>query len=94
MANEKRRTKVVINEKEYTIVGEKSSTHIELVAETLNKQLADLRNLSTKLSKEEQAILVAVNAVSSQIESQQKMIELEEKIQELTKDNNSELFEE
>ena len=79
MANEKRRTKVVINGKEYTIVGEKSSAHIELVAETLNKQLADLNKLSTKLSKEEQAILVAVNAVSSEIESHQKVLQLEEK---------------
>ncbi|HZK22651.1 MAG TPA: cell division protein ZapA [Atopostipes sp.] len=83
MANEKRRTKVVINGKEYTIVGEKSSAHIELVAETLNKQLADLNKLSTKLSKEEQAILVAVNAVSSEIESHQKVLQLEEKIKEL-----------
>ena len=83
MANEKRRTKVVINGKEYTIVGEKSSAHIELVAETLNKQLADLNQLSTKLSKEEQAILVAVNAVSSEIESHQKVLQLEEKIKEL-----------
>lgn len=83
MANEKRRTKVVINEKEYTIVGEKSSVHIELVAETLNTQLEALRTLSTKFSKEEQAILVAVNAVSSQIESQQEIMKLEEKIKEL-----------
>lgn len=83
MANEKRRTKVVINGKEYTIVGEKSSAHIELVAETLSKQLADLNKLSTKLSKEEQAILVAVNAVSSEIESHQKVLQLEEKIKEL-----------
>ena len=83
MANEKIRTKVVINGKEYTIVGEKSSAHIELVAETLNKQLADLNKLSTKLSKEEQAILVAVNAVSSEIESHQKVLQLEEKIKEL-----------
>ena len=83
MANEKRRTKVVINGKEYTIVGEKSSAHIELVAETLNKQLADLNKLSTKLSKEEQAILVAVNAVSSEIESHQKVLQLEEKIKAL-----------
>ena len=83
MANEKRRTKVVTNGKEYTIVGEKSSAHIEVVAETLNKQLADLNKLSTMLSKEEQAILVAVNAVSSEIESHQKVLQLEEKIKEL-----------
>lgn len=83
MAKEKRRTKVVINGKEYTIVGDKSAAHIELVAETLNKQLDDLKALSTGLSKEEQAILVAVNAVSDQIENHQRMIKLEEKIKQL-----------
>ncbi len=89
MANEKRRTKVVINGKEYTIVGDKSAAHIELVAETLNKQLKDLNALSSKLSKEEQAILVAVNAISGQIESHQQMIALEEKIKQLEKQKNS-----
>ncbi len=88
MANEKRRTKVVINDKEYTIVGDKSAAHIELVAETLNKQLDDLNALSAKLSKEEQAILVAVNAISNQIESHQTMMRLEEKIKQLEAEKN------
>lgn len=79
MTNEKRRSKVVINDKEYTIVGNKSAAHVELVAETINKQIDELNSLSRKLSKEEQAILMAVNAVSDQIESHKKMIELEEK---------------
>lgn len=79
MTNEKRRSKVVINDKEYTIVGNKSAAHAELVAETINKQIDELNSLSRKLSKEEQAILMAVNAVSDQIESHKKMIELEEK---------------
>lgn len=80
MASEKRRTKVVINGKEYTIVGDKSPAHVELVAETINKQIEELNSLSTSLSKEEQAILMAVNAVSDQVESHKKMIALEEKI--------------
>ena len=80
MANEKKRTRVVIDGKNYTIVGDKSAAHIELVAETINKQLEELNSLSTALSKEEQAILMAVNAMSDQIESHKRMIELEEKI--------------
>jgi len=80
MANNKNRTKVTINDKEYTIVGDKSAAHIELVAETINKQIEELKNLSAPLTKEEQAILIAVNAMSDQISSHERLIELEEKI--------------
>lgn len=80
MANKRKRTKAVINDKEYTIVGDKSAAHVELVADTINKQLNDLNSQSTSLTREEQAILMAVNAVSDQIDSHKRMIELEEKI--------------
>lgn len=80
MANQKRRTKAIINGKEYTIVGDKSAAHVELVAEIINEQLEELNSLSTSLSKEEQAILMAVNAVSDQVKMQQELIALEEKI--------------
>lgn len=83
MAEEKRRVKVVIDEKEYTIVSNKSVAHIELVAETVNKQLQEMKDLSTGMSKEELAILIAVNAVSDQIESHTKMIEMEENANQL-----------
>lgn len=83
MVNQKRRTKVEINEKEYTIVGDKSSAHVNLVADTINKQIEELTSLSSNLSKEEQAILMAVNAISDQITTQQKMIKLEEELDSL-----------
>lgn len=85
MVNQKRRTKVEINDREYTIVGDKSTAHIKLVAETINKQIEELTSLSSNLSKEEQAILMAVNAVSDQIEMNIKMIELEEELKDLKK---------
>ena len=81
MVYDRRRTKVMINDREYTIVGEKSTTHVNLVAETVNKQLDDLKAMSSALSKEEQAILIAVNAVSDQIKLHGKMIKLEEKLE-------------
>lgn len=83
MVNQKRRTKVEINEKEYTIVGDKSSAHVNLVADTINKQIEELTSLSSNLSKEEQAILMAVNAISDQITTQQTMIKLEEELDSL-----------
>ena len=81
MVYDRRRSKVMINDREYTIVGEKSTTHVNLVAETVNKQLDDLKAMSSALSKEEQAILIAVNAVSDQIKLHEKMIKLEEKLE-------------
>lgn len=83
MVNQKRRTKVEINGKEYTIVGDKSSAHVNLVADTINKQIEELTSLSSNLSEEEQAILMAVNAISDQITTQQKMIKLQEELDSL-----------
>lgn len=80
MSNDKKRVKVVINEKEYTIIGTKSAAHVQLVAKIINEQLEKLDELSNNLSREEQAILIAVNAVSDQINSHKQMIELENKI--------------
>jgi len=85
MTTEKRRVKVIIDEKEYTIISNKSAAHIELVAETINKQIKELNTLSNKLSKEEQAILMAVNAISDQIDSHTRMIELEENLKQTDK---------
>lgn len=80
VTGDRKRVKVVINGKEYTIIGTKSAAHIKLVEKTVNDQLADLDAMSNNLSREEQAILMAVNAVSDQIESHQQMIQLEDKI--------------
>lgn len=85
MTSEKRRVKVIIDGKEYTIISNKSAAHIELVAETINKQLKELSALSNKLSKEEQAILMAINAISDQVDSHTKMIELEENLKQVDK---------
>lgn len=80
MTANKKRVKVVINDKEYTIVGKKSAAHIQLVAKTINEQLDKLEHLSDGLTREEQAILMAVNAISDQIDSHKQMMQLENKI--------------
>lgn len=79
MDGERKRVKVMINDREYTITGTKSAAHIQLVAKTINEQLEKINELSEDLSKEEQAILIAVNAVSDQIDSHKKMMQLEDK---------------
>ena len=81
MSEDRKRVKVVINNKQYTIIGTKSAAHIQLVAKRINEQLEKLNELSPGLSKEEQAILIAVNAMSDHIDSHKKMMELENKTQ-------------
>lgn len=83
MTGERKRIKVTIDEKSYTIVGNKSNAHVNLVAETVNQQLTEIKSLSNTLSKEEQAMLIAINAVSEQIEIHKKMIQLEEELSRL-----------
>ena len=81
MLGDRKRVKVIINEKEYIITGTKSAAHIQLVAKTINEQLEKINELSAELSREEQAILVAVNAVSDQIDSHKQMFQLENKFE-------------
>lgn len=83
MTGERKRIKVTIDGKSYTIVGNKSNAHVNLVAETVNQQLTEIKSLSNTLLKEEQAMLIAVNAVSEQIEIHKKMIQLEEELSSL-----------
>ena len=80
MSADKKRVKVSIDGKEYTIIGTKSDAHIQLVAKTINEQLKTLNELSNDLSKEEQSILIAVNAVSDQIDYHREMMQLENKL--------------
>lgn len=75
----------MIDGKEYTIIGNKSAAHVQLVAQTINEQLEKLNQLSTSLTKEEKSILIAVNAVSDQIDHHKKMIEMEEKLENMNK---------
>lgn len=81
MSAEKKRVKVMIDGKEYTIIGNKSAAHVQLVAQTINEQLEKLNQLSTSLTKEEKSILIAVNAVSDQIDRHKEMIAMEEQLE-------------
>lgn len=75
--NMKKRYKATIQGKDYTIVGTKSDTHMDVVIDTINQQLEQIKELSEKISNEEAAILVAVNAVSNQIEMQEEILSKE-----------------
>ncbi|QVI35351.1 cell division protein FtsZ [Lacticaseibacillus chiayiensis] len=67
MTEEKRRFKAVIGDKTYTIIGPGSEQHFLTVTKLLNERLDQVKTLAPDLTAEEQAILVAFNAVSDQV---------------------------
>lgn len=67
MSEEKRRFKAVIGDKAYTIIGPRSEQHFLTVTKLLNERLDQVKKLAPDLTAEEQAILVAFNAVSDQV---------------------------
>ena len=67
MSEEERRFKAVIGDKAYTIIGPGSEQHFLTVTKLLNERLDQVKKLAPDLTAEEQAILVAFNAVSDQV---------------------------
>ena len=53
--------------------------------EAINEQLAELKQLSPQMDNEQEAILMAVNALSDQLKKQERILELEEETAELKK---------
>lgn len=83
VALEKKRYKAVIDDKSYTIIGNESKTHMDLVTRLVNEQLDEIRRMSPSSDTEEAAILLAINAVSDQLNKQAQIIKLEKEINEL-----------
>lgn len=83
LALEKKRYKAVIDGKSYTIIGHESKTHMDLVTRLVNEQLDEIRHMSPSSDTEESAILLAINAVSDQLNKQAQIIKLEKEIKEL-----------
>lgn len=83
MSADKKRWKTTINQKEYTIIGSYSEEHLRTVSQLVNQQLEKLKELAPHLSEEDRAILLAVNAVSGQVEAEAKLKKNEDNFSEL-----------
>ncbi|WP_225743576.1 cell division protein ZapA [Marinilactibacillus sp. Marseille-P9653] len=83
MPEEKRRFKAEIAGETYTIVGPRSEQHMKTVAQTVDEQMNQLKEMTKGLDSEKRAILMAINAVSDQLEMKKKIVKLEERINEL-----------
>ena len=79
----KKRFKVKISGKDYTIVGSLSATHLNTVVDLVNQQIDQLTELAPELSNADRCVLMAVNAVSDQLQKEKKILELEAELEKL-----------
>ncbi|MDZ7834889.1 MAG: cell division protein ZapA [Alkalibacterium sp.] len=89
MSEGKRRFKATIDGETYTIVGSKPEKHMRVVAETVDEQLSQLKELTKGLDKEKRAILLAINAVSDQLAMRNELEHLKEKYEQLEQDQKN-----
>lgn len=75
MTEEKRRYRAKLGDREFTIVGNSSIEHMVAVSKVLNDKLDQIQKLAPKLNRQDQALLLAFNAISDQLKMQ---LELEE----------------
>ena len=80
MAKAKIRYKAVIANQSYTIIGQETSQHMDRVTRLVNEQLQEIRQMAPQTSQEEAAILLAVNAISDQLKTQEELLTIREKM--------------
>lgn len=85
MVKEKTRYKAVIADHTYTIIGQESKQHMDLVTKLVNEQLAEIKHISPQTNDEQASVLLAINAISDQLKKQEKVIHLEKEVAELKK---------
>lgn len=84
VVQKKQRYRATIAGKTYTILGTKSHRHMHSVISLLNREWDELTRAASTLGETERAILLAVNAVSLQLEKQAEIERLEREIERLT----------
>ena len=85
MAKAKSRYKAVIAEHTYTIIGQESKQHMDLVTKLVNEQLAEIKHMSPQTDDEQASVLLAINAISDQLKKQEHVLNLENELAEMKK---------
>ena len=80
MSEQVRRFKVEIDGQTYTVIGKHSPEHMKAVVATVEEQLNQIKEMMPSISKEKAAILIALNAVSDQLEKQAQLNQLNDKL--------------
>lgn len=76
MPERKRRFKVEIDGEEFTIIGKSTPEHMNAVMEVANQELATIKKMMPSLSEKKAALLLAINAVSDQLDKQEELDKL------------------
>ena len=74
---------MTIDGRDYTIIGSQPLQHIEAVVDIVNSQLNQLKSLDPRLSVADRSLLMAVNAVSDQVQKEKKIMDLEAQLLEV-----------
>ena len=83
MTNQKKRYKAVIANQMYTIIGQESTQHMDMVTKLVNDQLKEIHQMQPQIDTEQAAILLAVTAISDQLKKQEQLLLLSKKNEEL-----------
>ena len=71
------RYKAIVAGQTYTIIGQESKQHMDMVTALVNKQLNEIMSLSPEITQEKAAMLLAINAISDQLKKQEALMKLE-----------------
>lgn len=71
------RYKAIVAGQTYTIIGQESKQHMDMVTALVNEQLNEIMSLSPEITQEKAAMLLAINAVSDQLKKQEALMKLE-----------------
>ena len=71
------RYKAIVADQTYTIIGQESKQHMDMVTALVNEQLNEIMSLSPEITQEKAAMLLAINAVSDQLKKQEALMKLE-----------------
>ena len=71
------RYKAIVAGQTYTIIGQESKQHMDMVTALVNEQFNEIMSLSPGITQEKATMLLAINAVSDQLKKQEALMKLE-----------------
>ncbi|SJZ41504.1 cell division protein ZapA [Pilibacter termitis] len=80
---EKTRYKTEIAGNTYTIIGNETKTHMDMVSQLVNEQMKEIKELAKGTTNEQAAILTALNAMSDQLKKQEQLLSLKKELEEI-----------
>lgn len=80
---QKNRISVDIYGQTYTMLGTESTTHMRLVASTVDNTMREIKSANPSLDSTKLAVLTAVNSVNDRLKLKEQLVLLEEELKKL-----------